>query len=130
MKIELFTVSDFAADYGNKLTIVGIFDTIFSRQAPIVHPTWAFAIKVRFDKSEEGQKKIKLSISDEDGRTLITPFDVSVDAKTAPDHYSGTFQVVANIVGAKIERFGEYTINLAIDGQHEGSIPLFVRQIP
>ena len=35
--------------------------------------------------------------------------------------------LVANIGGMKIDAFGEYSIDLAIDGRHEGSIPLFVR---
>jgi hypothetical protein len=29
----------------------------------------------------------------------------------------------------KIDSFGEYSIDLALDGRHEGSIPLFVRQM-
>ncbi len=129
MKIELFTVSDFAADYAGKLTVVGIFDTIAAREAPVVHPAWAIAIKARFEKSEEGLKRIRLSITDEDGRTVATPFELNVDARTQADQHSGTFQLVANIGGVKIERFGEYSIEIAIDGRREGDIPLFVRQI-
>jgi hypothetical protein len=129
MKIELFTVSDFAADYGGKLTVVGVFDTINARQAPIVHPTWAIAMKVRFEKIEEGPKKIRLSITDEDGKSTIPPIEITHEAKCPPEHHSGTFQIVANIGGVKFENFGEYSIDLAVDGRHEGSIPLYVRQV-
>jgi hypothetical protein len=38
MKIELFTFCDFAQENGGKLTIVGTFDTIVSRNFPCVHP--------------------------------------------------------------------------------------------
>ena len=129
MKLELFTVSDFAADYGGKLSVVGVFDTIFARQAPVVHPTWAITLKVRFDKIEEGPKKIRISISDADGKVVLPPIEISHDAKCPPDHHSGTFQIVANIGGVKFENFGEYSIDLAVDGRHEGSIPLYVRQV-
>lgn len=130
MKLELFTVSDFAADYGGKLTVVGIFDSINARQAPVVHPTWAIALKVRFEKIEEGPKKIRLSVSDADGKPAFPPIELTHEAKCPPDHHSGTFQIVANLGGVKFENFGEYAINLAVDGRHEGSVPLYVRQVP
>ena len=38
MKVELFALCDFASDYGGKLTVVGIFDSIFTKQMPAVHP--------------------------------------------------------------------------------------------
>jgi hypothetical protein len=129
MKIELFTLSDFAADYGGKLSVVGVFDTLFARQAPVVHPAWSIAVKIRFEKIEEGKKKIRLSISDADGKTVLPPLEMSVDANTPPNQHTGTFQIVANIGGVKFDQFGEYSIDLAIDGRHEASIPLFVRQI-
>jgi len=54
MKLELFTLCDFAADYGGKLSVVGIFDTLGAKQVPAVHPQCAVAAKMRFEKIEEG----------------------------------------------------------------------------
>ena len=48
MKIELLALADFAADYGGKLSVIGIFDTIFARQMPAVHPHCCLAVKLRF----------------------------------------------------------------------------------
>ena len=130
MKIELFTVSDFAADYAGKLSVVGVFDTLFAKQAPIVHPHWCVAVKIRFEKIEEGQKRIRLSISDVDGKAALPALEMPIVAAVPDDAPSATVNLVVNFGGIKFERFGEHSVDLAVDGRHEASIPLFVRQVP
>lgn len=129
MKIELFSVCDFAADYAGKLTVVGVFDTIFAKQTPVVHPHWCIAIKLRFEKIEEGEKRVRLSISDADGKNVLPAFEMPIVAKSPDDAPYSSVNIVANIGGAKLPSFGEYSVNLAIDGRHEGSIPLWARQL-
>jgi hypothetical protein len=129
MKVELFALCDFAADYGGKLTVVGIFDSIFARQIPAVHPHCCVAVKLRFEKIEEGPKKLRLSISDDDGRPVLPPIEIPIQVAMPPEAHTNAIQVVANIGGMKIDAFGEYSIDLALDGRHEGSIPLFARQM-
>lgn len=127
MKVELFALCDFAADYGGKLSVVGIFDSIFARQMPAVHPHCCLAVKLRFEKIEEGAKKLRLSVSDDDGKPVLPPIEIGITVAMPPDAHTNAIQVVANIGGMKVDAFGEYSIDLAIDGRHEGSIPLFVR---
>jgi hypothetical protein len=127
MHVEAFALCDFAADYGGKLTIVGIFDSIFARQMPAVHPHCCIAVKIRFEKIEEGAKKLRLSLADDDGKPVLPPIEIPINVAMPPEAPSNAIQVVANIGGMKIEAYGEYSIDLAIDGRHEGSIPLFVR---
>ena len=129
MKIELLTLADFAADYGGKLSVMGIFDTIFARQMPAVHPHCCLAVKLRFDKEEEGQKRLRLSICDDDGKLALPAMELGINVTVPPGVESNTIQVVANIAGLKIESFGEYSIDLELDGRHEGSTPLFARQM-
>lgn len=128
MKVELFALSDFAADYGGKLSVIGVFDTLLARQVPVVHPHCCLAAKLRFERIEEGQKRLRISISDADGRPIIPAVEIPVNVIVPPDAHTATTQVVANIGGLKIERFGEYSIDLAVDGRHEASLPLLVRQ--
>jgi hypothetical protein len=129
MKVELFALCDFAADYGGKLSVVGIFDSIFAKQMPAVHPHCCLAVKLRFEKIEEGQKRVRLSISDDDGKLVLPPMEIPINVVMPPDAGSNTIQVVANIGGMKLDTFGEYSIDLALDGRHEGSIPLFARKM-
>ena len=129
MKVELFALCDFAADYGGKLSVVGVFDTIFARQMPAVHQHCCLAVKLRFEKIEEGQKRVRLSISDDDGKLVLPAMEIPINVVMPPDARTNSIQVVANIGGMKIDAFGEYAIDLALDGRHEGSIPLFARQM-
>jgi hypothetical protein len=129
MKVELFALCDFAADYAGKLTVVGVFDSIYARQMPAVHAHCCLAVKLRFEKIEEGAKKLRLSVADDDGRAVLPPIELAINVAMPPDAPSNAIQVVANIGGMKIDSFGEYSIDLALDGRHEGSIPLFVRQM-
>jgi hypothetical protein len=128
MKIELFTVCDFAADYAGKLSVIGVFDTLFSKETPVTHPYWCVAVKFRFEKIEEGQKRLRLSISDADGRAIVPAIDMPIVANVPRDLSSATVNLVLNIGGVKFDRFGEYSIDLAVDGRHEASTPLYVRQ--
>jgi hypothetical protein len=127
MKVEVLALCDFAADYGGKLTVVGVFDSIFARQMPAVHAHCCIAAKLRFEKIEEGAKKLRLTISDDDGKAVLPPIEIGITVAMPADARTNAIQVVANIGGMKIERYGEYSIDLALDGRHEGSIPLFVR---
>ena len=129
MQLEIFALCDFAADYGGKLNIVGVFDSIYARQMPAVHPHCCVAVKLRFERIEEGQKKLRLSVGDDDGKAVLPPIEIAINVAMPPEVHTNAIQVVANIDGLRFETFGEFTIDLAIDGRHEGSIPLFVRQM-
>ena len=129
MKIELLALADFAADYGGKLSVMGIFDTIFARQMPAVHPHCCLAVKLRFDQEEVGQKHLRISICHDDGKLVLPAMEIPIQVAMPSGLESNTIQVVANIAGMKLDQFGEYSIDLEIDCRHQGSSPLFARQM-
>jgi hypothetical protein len=45
-----------------------------------------------------------------------------------PDFPYLTINPIFNFQQLMLPRFGEYSVDLAIDGIHEGSLPLFVRE--
>jgi hypothetical protein len=131
MKVEIFALCDFAqADATGKLNILGVFDRIFGRQAPITHPLCALAIKMRFDKIEEGQKRARLSFIDTDGNSVMPTMEPHIQVVVPPHETTATGQIVVIIQQLKLPNFGEYSIDLAIDGRQEASIPLIACQIP
>jgi len=129
MKIELFTVCDFAADYAGKLTVVGSFDCLNARQVPFAHHHFCVAVKMRFEKIEEGRKQLRFSLSDADGHAVIAPMEMLIDVKMPGDILSLPMNIIASVGGMKFARFGEYSVDLAINGRLEASTPLFVRHI-
>jgi hypothetical protein len=131
MKVEIFSLCDFAsADAAGKLNIIGIFDTIFARETPATHGLCALAIRMRFDKIEEGLKKIKISFTDSDGKLVMPAVEAQVGIQVPSNLQSANAQVVSMMMQLHLPNFGEYSIDLAVDGRQEASTPLFVRQAP
>jgi hypothetical protein len=130
MKAEIFTLCDAAtADAGGKLNILGSFDRINASSIPVTHPLCALAIKLRFERLEEGQKRIRISFVDSDGNAVMPVLEAGSQVTFPPGESSMTACLVLQIQQMKLPNFGEYSIDLAVDGRHEASIPLFVRQI-
>lgn len=130
MKVEILTLCDFAsADAAGKLNIIGVFDTINAYQVPIVFGPCALAARIRFNRIEEGLKRIKISFVDADGRAILPAMETQVPIKMTGDGSSATAQVVSIMSLLKLPSFGEYSIDLAVDGRQEGTAPLYTRQI-
>ena len=131
MKVEIFSLCDFAtSDSGGKLTIVGVFDAIWAREVPATHGLCAIALRVRFDRIEEGLKKLKVSFIDSDGNPVMPALEMQIQVQVPPIFQQANVQVVFLIPQIKFPNFGEYAIDLAIDSRQEASTPLFVRQMP
>jgi hypothetical protein len=56
--------------------------------------------------------------------------DTTTQVQFPPEEPSSTACLVLVLQQLKLPKFGEYSIDLAVDGRHEASIPLFVRPIP
>ena len=130
MKVEIFTLCDAATnDAGGKLNILGSFDRLMARQEPITHPQCALAIKLRFERVEEGEKRLRIVLVDSDGKPVMPTIDAATQVKFTDESPTATASVVLNIQQLKLPHFGEYAVNLAVDEHHEESIPLFVARI-
>ncbi len=131
MKVELFVICDAATDYHGKLNVLGTFDSLWSKQVPVVHPLSAVALRLRFLKIEEGEHKVKISIVAEDGEAVIKPVEASVNVQLGNTPLASlATNMILNLQGLKFSAFGEYSIDLAVDGRHESSLPLYVNQLP
>jgi hypothetical protein len=130
MKAEIFTLCDAATDAQGKLNLLGSFDTLWAKEAPVTHPACAVAIRLRFAHIEEGNHRVKLTFADADGKLVMPPMNASLAVRFKPEDSTATANLVINLQQVKLPQFGEYTIDLAVDGRQEGSIPLYVRKIP
>lgn len=130
MDVEVFALCDAATDAGGKLNILGAFDRINARQFPLVHPHCAIALRVRFDRIEEGNHRVKISLIDADGNSVIPGIDGNIGIKFPGDVQSVCANMVLNMNSLKFERAGQYSIELALDGRHEKSLPVNVVDVP
>jgi len=131
MNVELFVLCEAATDYQGKISILGTFDSIYGRVLPVVHPHCAVAVRLRFSRSEEGEHLIKINIIDEDGKSVVKPFETKGDVRFGDiPRTSMAVNMILNLQGLKFGNFGEYAVDLSLDGRHVASLPLTVSQPP
>ena len=131
MNVDVFTLCDFAQNTpGNKMNIVGTFNRIFAKQTPAVHPLCALAVLMRFQQIEQGTKNIRVSIIDSDGRPVVPILEAQLNVQISPKESDTSVPLAVVIQQISLPRFGEYSVDLAVDGRQEASIPLYVLQAP
>lgn len=130
MKTEVFALCDAATQWAGKLNILGTFDTIFSPQLPATHPQCSVAIRLRFEKIEEGEHRVRVNLVDEDGHLVMPSFDLNLKVQMPEGVQSISTNWVINIQRLQFKSYGQYAIHLAVDGRSEASLPLFVREPP
>jgi hypothetical protein len=127
MDIQIAVLCDAATDNNGKLNLLGAFDTIYTSQLPAIHPQCSIALRMTFNKVEEGHHKAKLNFVDEDGKPVMPPIEMPVDVQVPDETIFLSRNFIVNIQKLKFEKEGLYSIDIAVDGRQEGSIPLLVR---
>ena len=127
MKIELFTFCDFAQENGGKLTVVGTFDTIISRNFPCVHPQLSVVIRIRFDIWEFNNHGFRIETRDLNGNKTMDAISGNINVKgignaTAVSH------LVFTIGNLHFKEAAVINFILFLDDKEVGSIPLYVRR--
>src|SRR5947209_13120442 len=105
MKVEIFTLCDAATvDATGKLNILGSFDRLMAREAPVTHPQCALAIKLRFERIEEGQKRLRVTFVDSDGKPVMATLEASTQVRFLAEDPTATTSLVLNIQQLKLPR--------------------------
>lgn len=130
MDIELFLLCDAATDTAGKLNILGAFDSIVVESTPAIHPQCAIALRVRFARGEEGQHQLNIHIVDADGQPIVPPLDAAINVAFQGDQTSVAANMIMNLQRLQLKNAGEYSIDVAVDGQHEKCVPLTVHVRP
>ncbi|MHC4950109.1 MAG: DUF6941 family protein [Planctomycetota bacterium] len=103
MNIEAFLLCDAATDQRGKLNVLGAFDNIFAKETPTRQRGCSIAARIRFSN-------ISVRIGD--------------NASTA------AVNLILNIQNLEFKQYGQYQIDLAIDGSVQASLPLHIRPVP
>jgi hypothetical protein len=127
MKIELFTFCDFAQENGGKLTIVGTFDTIISRNFPFSHPQLSVVIRLRFDLWEFTHHSFRIETRDLDGEMSMDAITGNVDVRGV-GNATTVSHLVFSISNLHFRSPGVVNFALYIDDKELTSIPLYIRK--
>ena len=129
MEIEIFTLADFAQENQSKLTVVGTFDSINSRQFPTQHPSCSIACRLRFSSKEAGEHQFKLRLINAGGKEIIPPVEGNIQIGQAPGVDITSINIVINFNQLQFEQAGRYSFELYIDGDWKSGLPLFLRKV-
>ena len=125
MKIELFTFCDFAQENSGKLTIVGTFDTIISRNFPCIHPQLSVVIRLRFDLWEFANHQFRIETRNLEGGMVIKPIQGNVEVK-GMGNATAVSHLVFTISNLHFDRSGVINFVLYVDDKELSSIPLYL----
>ncbi len=129
MEIEIFTLADFAQDNNSKLTIVGTFDNINTKQFPVQHPSCAIACRLRFAAKEVGEHAFRLRLIDSAGKEIIQPIEGDINIGEPANGQFATINIVINFNQLQFAAAGRYSFELYIDGDWKSGLPLFLNTI-
>ena len=128
MEIEIFTLCDFAQDNNSKLTVVGTFDSIQSRQFPFVQQSFSVACRLRFSEKETGPHDMRLKFTDGNKVELIKPIEGQMNIAQPKNGQYSAVNLVFNFNQVKFEKAGRYSFELFIDDEWTSGLPLFINQ--
>ena len=129
MTLEIFTFCDSADVAEGALSILKIADGIYSAGCPLKIPRFCVVYRIRFHESETGKHKINLSLFNQDGKLLIPPFNKEIVAIMPQGLSTGVKIGIMGLNGIVFPEFGEYSLNLFVDGNLLGSQPLHFLKI-
>lgn len=127
MRVEILTICDAATESQGKLNILGAFANIWAPSVPVTHPHCSIALRVRFVEGEEGTHTFSLTFADADGKDVIPPLTGNLDVAINGEMGSAVANLILNLNNLNIRRYGEYTIDAVLDGQHMASLPLYIQ---
>lgn len=127
MDIQIATLCDAANDSQGKLNILGAFDTLATTKLPAAYYQCCIALRMTFNKGEEGQHKLKINIVDEDGKPVMPSIEIAVDIAVPDETLFLSRNFIINIQQLTLPRPGLYSVDIFMGGEQKGSIPLHVK---
>ncbi|SRR5258708_30834916 len=129
MHVEILCLCDYAkGEQNGKLNILGVFNQMQAPKEPVGYPLFSIAARLRFERNEAGPKTITLSFVDWDGKKVIPDLNAQLQVQMGPEDPTATLNFAVIIPQISLPHFGEYSVDLAVNGRQEASIPLYVRQ--
>lgn len=127
MDIQIATLCDAANDSQGKLNILGAFDTLATTKLPAAYYQCCIALRMTFNKGEEGSHKLKISIGDEDGKPVMPSIEIGIEIAVPDETLFLSRNFIINIQQLTLPRPGLYSVDIFMGNEQKGSIPLHVK---
>lgn len=129
MTTDIVTLCHSATIVNNQISLLGAFDTILLSSVPTPHPPFTVVVRACFSPDEAGQHQLILRTVDPDGRNLG---EMTIQLALSPESFDPKFtlSIALPIAGMELRCFGEYAIDLLLDGEEPIRTPFFVKKAP
>lgn len=125
MEIEIFTLCDYAADNGGKLTVVGTFDNITTQSLPVIQQL-GIAIRLRFSARQTGPHTMALKITDP-AKASIANINGSLNVPEPVEPLPYTSINMALNLGLEIKTKGIYKIEFHLNDEFQSGLSFLVK---
>ena len=131
MNVDSFLLSDYAeVTPGGKLTIVGVFNTIYAKTLPAIHPLLAFSMVIHGHSAEAGRRfEFLIKVLDQDRKELG---EVGGEGQLGPSSPPGLplrAVMAGRLLAVQFPREGPYAFEVYIDGTYNAGAVLYVQKI-
>jgi hypothetical protein len=113
---------------GRQITVVDAFCVLDAGELPVCVGMCCLEVKMQFDRAEAGSKHVRVTFANEDDKIVLPAFESAIDVKIPDNAATATVPFALMLKQLSLPAFGEYSINLAVDGRLAASTPLYVRQ--
>ena len=110
-------------DKMEKLSILGIFDSITTLQFPATHSRMFFVALFQAHPSEIGNHPVKITLVNADGEPIINPFEQEIVAARNILNCN----LLIEMLGITFPTEGIYSFDIVLDNRHVGSVPVSLR---
>jgi len=127
MDVQVAVLADYAnIAAGDKLNVMGIFDTLFAPAFPTVHPFMVLALRLRLGYEDGGKTHdLAVSLRDEDGREYLRAAAKVKVSRIEPGRFQNVNQVI-NFAGMGFGKSGTYAFHIAWGGVEKTRVDLVV----
>ena len=130
LRIEIFTVCESASDNHGRLSLAGTFENVQTPQFPLILPQLLVVVRVRFWPMEGLLHTVRLTVTDPDGRQIMTPVESPASLQPRSDEQSAAYNIMFPLRDVCIEGPGEHAIDFYLNDVLQGRLPLNVLPAP
>ena len=126
MKLEAFLICDAATLSGGKLNILGAFDQIRTERVPSKHFNSAVVVRLRVHPEDRGEHEIAVRLADPLGEPVLPELKGTLIVDPGEGTQASRVNVILAIQSMDLMEFGEYSVQLYIDGEPFSQMPFYV----
>jgi len=130
MKLEMFCLCEAANESQGRLNLLGVFDKIYAKSLPAVHPRMVAVARIRHQETADSSHSVVLTIQPPSKHEPVAELEVNAQFRKAGPEGWSVSQLILAIERLRLDEEGAYTVQLSMDGDPVSTIPLFIQKIP